>query len=350
MTQLVIAPDDPAAPDVSGLLGAHVAFAAAHSPAGLCHYLDVEALRTEGLAFWSARDADGTVLGCAALRELDPRHGELKSMHVAEAARGRGVGRRLVNHVLAQSRLRGYERVSLDTGGSEGFAPSRALYAACGFRACAPFAGYKHTGFNVYMTRPLVMKLTPLVLENDHVRLEPLKERHREALRPLAQDASLWDWTSVRGDGEAFDAYFDSQLAGRTSGGRIGHAILDKRTRLWAGHSAFLEISEPQARVEIGWTWYGEGFRGGAVNPACKHLLLDRAFSCGAERVELKTHAQNARSRAAIEKLGAAFEGVHRSHILTWRGDRRDTAWYSILPGEWPAIEGRLLQRLGVFR
>ena len=98
--------------------------------------------------------------------------------------------------------------------------------------------------------------------------------------------------------------------------------------------------------AEIGATWYAPHAQGTKINPAAKYLLLGHAFACGAERVEIKTDSENMRSRAAIVKLGAVFEGVHRHHMRRADGTWRDTAWYSILKAEWPAVKTKLEQRL----
>ena len=190
------------------------------------------------------------------------------------------------------------------------------------------------------------MKITPLVLENAVVRLEPLTEPHREALRPLAQEAELWALTSLRGDGAHFDDWFALMLSGTQAGTQISHLVRDARTGAPLGHSAFLAIVPEHARLEIGWTWYGPAARGTAVNPAAKRLLLGRAFESGAERVELKTHHRNLRSQRAMEKMGATREGTLRRHIRCWTGEWRDTVWYSVLRGEWPAVRDGLERRI----
>ncbi|MCH8490578.1 MAG: GNAT family N-acetyltransferase, partial [Oceanicaulis sp.] len=191
-----------------------------------------------------------------------------------------------------------------------------------------------------------MMELNPAVLQNDHVRLEPLRESHREALRGPADDPDVWAFMTQRGDGAHFDAWFDKMLAASAGPAQISHAVFDAASGVCVGHSGFLEISAPHARVEIGWTWYAAHARGGLVNPACKQLLLARAFDCGAQRVELKTHHMNQRSQRAITRLGAVREGVLRSHYATWTGQRRDTVIFSILRSEWPGVQASLDARL----
>jgi len=193
------------------------------------------------------------------------------------------------------------------------------------------------------------MKLTPQVLENDFVRLDPMEERHREILRPLAADEDIWSLMTLRGDGPHFDDWFSLMLKTQESGSQISHVVWRKRTGEAVGHSAYLVISPTNARAEIGWTWYTASARATEVNPACKHLLLGRLFECGAERAELKTHGLNKRSQGAMLKMGAKYEGTLRRQMRTWRGDLRDTAWFSVLKDEWPAVRDGLDARLAAF-
>ena len=190
------------------------------------------------------------------------------------------------------------------------------------------------------------MQIAPHTLENAVVRLEPLEERHREELRPLAQEEDLWALTTIRGDGEYFDAWFDLMLEGQARGDQVSHLVRDRQSGEAVGHSAYLVISPEQKRLEIGWTWYGPAARGTKINPAAKLLLLGNAFENGAIRVELKTHGLNKRSQNAMLKMGAKAEGVLRRHTRTWRGDWRDTAWFSVLEEEWPAVKAGLEARL----
>ena len=190
------------------------------------------------------------------------------------------------------------------------------------------------------------MQLTPTILENDWVRLEPMTELHRETLRPLAADPNIWALMTLRGDGEHFDAWFDLMLATQETGHQISHVIFRKSTNEMVGHSAYLVISTTNQRAEIGWTWYDAAARGTEVNPACKLALLSQLFACGAERAELKTHGLNKRSQAAMLKMGANHEGTLRRQMRTWRGDLRDTVWFSVLKEEWPDVKVGLEKRL----
>ena len=148
---MVIAEDDPDAPDVRDLLSRHLQFAHEHSPPEDVHALDSDGLRQDDVTFFSAR-VDGTVVGVGALRQLDPSHAELKSMHTRESTRGRGVGRAMLEHLIRVASDRGCERVSLETGTMAAFAPARALYASVGFTPCPPFAAYRTTPNSMCMT------------------------------------------------------------------------------------------------------------------------------------------------------------------------------------------------------
>jgi putative acetyltransferase len=150
----VIAPDDPAAEDVRALLSRHLAFARATTLPEEVYALDVDRLLEPAVTFFSYRD-DGELLGVAALKRLDDEHAEIKSMHTAEQARGRGVGRALFDHLVDVARGRGYRRVSLETGAGPAFAPARRLYASAGFRPCGPFADYRPSPNSAYMTLTL---------------------------------------------------------------------------------------------------------------------------------------------------------------------------------------------------
>jgi putative acetyltransferase len=146
-----ITADDPHAPDVQALLKRHLTFALETTPPEHSFALDSEGLLDPAITFYGYR-VSGELLGIGALKELSPSHGEIKSMHTAAAARGRGVGRAMLSHLLAVARSRGYARVSLETGTMAEFAAARALYASAGFTPCEPFAGYVPSPDNCFMT------------------------------------------------------------------------------------------------------------------------------------------------------------------------------------------------------
>ncbi|HTW99697.1 MAG TPA: GNAT family N-acetyltransferase [Acidimicrobiales bacterium] len=154
MPDLVIAIDDPAADDVRRLLERHLAFAYANSPPEHVHALDESGLSEPSVTFFSARRS-GSLVGVGALKQLDETHGEIKSMHTSEQVRGQGVGRAMLDHLLAVASARGYRRVSLETGSTDEFAPARTLYASAGFVPCEPFAAYRASEWNTFMTLEL---------------------------------------------------------------------------------------------------------------------------------------------------------------------------------------------------
>jgi putative acetyltransferase len=149
-----IAQDSPVAPDVQALLARHLEFTTATSPPEDMHALDVEALLDPAVTFFSFR-RDGALLGVGALKQIDGQHAELKSMHTAAAARGAGIGRAMVEHLIGVARRRGYRRLSLETGSMAAFGPARALYASAGFTPCEPFGDYQPSANSTFMTMAL---------------------------------------------------------------------------------------------------------------------------------------------------------------------------------------------------
>ena len=138
-------------PDVLALLREHLQGMADHSPPESIHALDVGGLKAPGITFWTMRDGS-EVLGCIALKQLDERHGEIKSMRTASAHLRKGVGAALLEHLVAEARRRGYERLSLETGSGPGFEAAHALYRKFGFVECGPFADYREDPFSRFMT------------------------------------------------------------------------------------------------------------------------------------------------------------------------------------------------------
>jgi putative acetyltransferase len=152
MGELVIEVDDPRRDDVRALLEQHLAFARSVTPPEHVYALDLDGLLDPTITFFSVR-ADGELLGVGALKLLDADHAEVKSMHTAKAARRRGVGRAMVDHLLEVAAERGVRRVSLETGTMDAFAPARSLYAEAGFEPCGPFGDYDEGPTSAFMTR-----------------------------------------------------------------------------------------------------------------------------------------------------------------------------------------------------
>lgn len=143
--------DDLTHPEVIALVELHLRAAHENSPAGSVFALDLTGLRDPHVTAWSAWDGD-RVVGLAALKHLDEAHGELKSMRTAPTYLRRGVGRMLLDHVIAEARTRGYRRLSLETGTVASFAAAHALYEQAGFTACDPFGSYSDRVFAAYYT------------------------------------------------------------------------------------------------------------------------------------------------------------------------------------------------------
>ena len=143
--------DDPSREDVAALLDEHLRSMHELSPPESVHALDVNGLKTRGVTFWNVREGN-LLLGCGALKELGLDHGEVKSMRTPVALRRRGAGRAILEHILGESRTRGYRRISLETGSMEAFVPARRLYESYGFRYCGPFGDYLEDPNSMFMT------------------------------------------------------------------------------------------------------------------------------------------------------------------------------------------------------
>ena len=146
--------DDLSRPEIAELLKEHLASTFVHSPPESVHALPIEGLRSPDITFWSVSE-NGELLGCGALKELEPQHGEIKSMRTASAHLRKGVARAVVHHIIAEGRRRGYRRVSLETGSMAAFEPARQLYAGFGFTYCEPFGDYMKDSNSVFMTMEL---------------------------------------------------------------------------------------------------------------------------------------------------------------------------------------------------
>ena len=146
--------DDLSRPAIHALLNEHLQSMREASPPESVHALDLDKLRRPEITFWSAWDLDA-LLGCAALKELGPRHGEVKSMRTPAARRRTGAGRALLMHVIETARARGYERLSLETGTGAAFEPAHRLYESAGFTRTGPFGDYRDDPFSVFMTLAL---------------------------------------------------------------------------------------------------------------------------------------------------------------------------------------------------
>jgi RimJ/RimL family protein N-acetyltransferase len=198
-------------------------------------------------------------------------------------------------------------------------------------------------------TAPVQTWVTPVVLAGPIVRLEPLSEGHLEDLALVAFDDAIWRWTIARPmDDAGLRAWFAQARTNADAGTEVPFATIDAASGRAVGSTRFMSIAPEHRRLEIGWTWLGTAYQGSGANRSAKLLQLTHAFEAlGAERVEFKTHARNERSRAALLGIGAQFEGILRHHTIMPDGSNRDSAFYSVLAAEWPAVRARLERILG---
>lgn len=192
------------------------------------------------------------------------------------------------------------------------------------------------------------MIIEPVTLEGRHVVLEPLSQRHHEALTEVGMDEDIWRWIPTRiGSPEDMKHYIETALSLQKEGSALPFAMIDKASACVAGSTRFGNIDRVHRRAEIGWTWLAPPFQRTAINTEAKYLMLRHAFEVWrAIRVELKTDSLNHRSRAAILRIGAREEGTLRNHMITDSGRIRDTVYFSIIDSEWPLVKARLESKL----
>jgi RimJ/RimL family protein N-acetyltransferase len=188
----------------------------------------------------------------------------------------------------------------------------------------------------------------PVVLEGSRVRLEPLRADHLADLELVAYDAPLWQWTIMGAQDEAgLRRWVETALANQEAGVERPFATIDRATGRAIGSSRFMSIVPEHRRLEIGWTWVASAYQRTGLNREAKLLQLTHAFEVlGANRVEFKTHSRNERSRTALVGIGATFEGVFRQHTIMPDGSLRDSAYFSIISPEWPAVKAALVEGL----
>jgi N-acetyltransferase len=185
-------------------------------------------------------------------------------------------------------------------------------------------------------------------LGGEIVVLEPLQRHHEEELRAAGADPEIWRWMTVHGqDPDTFTGWLDMTIRAAEEGREVPFAIVLRETGLVVGSTRYLSLRPEHRGLEIGYTWHSREVWGKGVNIEAKYLLLEHAFErAGCMRVEFKTDAKNERARAALEALPARFEGISLSHMLVRDGEVRDSAWYAITDGEWPAVKANLRRRI----
>lgn len=191
----------------------------------------------------------------------------------------------------------------------------------------------------------------PVTLQDERVRLEPLQAQHAPGLYAVGRASRIWEFLPgvLFRDLDDAASWIDGTRRETDSGKRIAFAIVDLGANCIAGSTSYLDITRDHRMLEIGWTWLGIAYQRTFINTVCKFLLLRHAFEVlGAIRVQFKTDRCNTRSRQAIERIGGAFEGIHRNHMILPDGKIRATAFYSITDSEWnSSIKDRLIRLQG---
>lgn len=192
------------------------------------------------------------------------------------------------------------------------------------------------------------MQISPVTLEGQHVRLEPLSKAHLAGLAEVGLDEELWRWipTQVRNN-EEMAAYIETALDEYRRGVSLPFATTEKNSGRVIGSTRYMNIEVAHHRLEIGSTWIAKPWQRTVVNTEAKYLMLLHAFEAlKCMRVELKTDSLNERSRAAILRIGAKEEGTFRNHMTTWNGRIRHTVYFSIIDSEWPEVKTKLEEKL----
>jgi len=186
-----------------------------------------------------------------------------------------------------------------------------------------------------------------IILENANLQLRPIAVTDMDNLLSIAvADKKLLQYSPVQVyTKELLAEYIERAIAARAEKMRYTFSIYSKELKRYAGSTAFMNVSNPDDRLEIGATWIDKTLHGTGINRQCKYLMLQYAFdTAGANRIEFKTDERNNRSRKAIEKIGGKYEGILRQHTLLYDGFRRNTVCYSILKQEWDSMKAHFIR------
>jgi RimJ/RimL family protein N-acetyltransferase len=196
------------------------------------------------------------------------------------------------------------------------------------------------------------MKIEPVTLEGEHVRLEALRESHADALVAACVGQGLFRFFPFALDDEAsMRGYVRVAVAGLANGTHLPFATIDRASGRVIGSTSYLAIEPGHRRLEIGATWIAPSHQRSVVNTEAKLLQLTHCFEVlGTNRVEFKTDARNARSRAALARIGAKEEGTFRAHMVMPDGALRDSVWFSVIASEWPEVKRNLEGKLAAPR
>lgn len=192
------------------------------------------------------------------------------------------------------------------------------------------------------------MLIEPVILEGDHVRLEPLSLEHLDRLCAIGLEPQLWRWTTTQlRTREDMLNYVQAALRALAEGTALPLATILKENEQFVGSTRFGNIDHENRRLEIGWTWVGIPWQRTVVNTEAKYLMLRHAFeSLGCIRVEFKTDSLNQPSRSALLRIGAKEEGILRNHMIVHDGRYRHSIFFSVIEEEWPSVKERLEGKL----
>jgi N-acetyltransferase len=313
-------------------------------------------------SFLVERDGELVAFLVGFLSQTNAEEAYIHAVAVAPACRGRGIGQLLYERFFEVVQRHGRGRIRAITSPvNEG---SVAFHRRLGFAVEMPAEAEGDDGrvqFLLELLEPTSIDLDSASayqaaatlrrpLAGSLITLDPLTERHE---RDLAEAAAAGDWSLIAVDASTpagFKRWFASMLASNGSGeqrdARAAFAVTRRRDGRAIGSTSFHAVYPEDRRVEIGMTWYARSEWGSGANVEAKLLMLTRAFELGFRRVEFKTDARNVRSRRALEALPARFEGVFRKHMLVRGGERRDSAYYSVIDDEWPEVRANLERRL----
>ncbi len=190
-----------------------------------------------------------------------------------------------------------------------------------------------------------MLKIEPVTLTGNLVRLEPLQMKHAPDLYEAAQDSGIWTYmpTTPSGSLSEMEQVIAIALQEQEKGVSLPFTIIDLVQNRPVGSTRYMDIRSDYRGLEIGWTWLSPSVQRTGINTECKYLLLHHAFEVsGAIRVQLKTHHLNFKSQRAIERIGAVKEGTLRNHMIMSDGSYRHSVYYSIIESEWPSVKAGL--------
>ena len=278
----------------------------------------------------------------------------IHAVGIAPAQRGRGLGRLLYERFCAAVAGRGRRRVRAITAPAN--TDSIAFHRRLGFTVEDEADGRVRFVRELLPRSPTgaasdvraACRALQVNLAGSLVALEPLAPRHEQELWQAAQDGEVWSWMPVDAGAsrEDFRRWLDWMLANAVAEPAAPFAVLAVESGRAIGSTMYHAIWPDHKRLEIGMTWYGAGSWRSGANVEAKLLMLEHAFGLGYRRVEFKTDASNTRSRRALEALPAEFEGVFRKHMVVRGDQRRDSAYYSVIDDEWPAVRANLERRI----